>query len=257
MDAHDDAFDDNSLIATPSDDGLSLEDLSLDQLGDAFAALLNAGDDPYAKAEVPIEEVDASDLAHADVLAETVDDADDPCEITPRSIFEAMLFVGRPNNVPLTAREVAALMRGVRADEIEGLVDELNAAYDERGCPYRIAAVDAGYRLTLRDEFRAVRDQVLGRLREAKLSQAAIDVMAIVAYHQPVTSEDVAKLRGKPSGALLSQLVRRQLLRIDRDEETPPDRAAKPKFATTKKFLEFFGIDSIEELPRPQDIERK
>jgi segregation and condensation protein B len=257
MDAHDDetAVDDAG-IAMPSDDGLSLEDLSLDQLGDAFAALFNSGEDPYAKTEVAADETDASELAHADVLAEAAEGVDDPCEITPRSIFEAMLFVGRPNNAPLTAKEVASLMRGVRADEIEGLVEELNAAYEERGCPYRVLSVDAGYRLALCDEFNGIRDQVLGRLREARLSQAAIDVMAIVAYHQPVTSEEVAKLRGKPSGALLSQLVRRQLLRVDRGEEGD-DRSRKPRYATTTKFLDFFGIERIEELPRPQDVERK
>lgn len=256
MDANEpESSDDDRDFATPRDDGLSLEELSLDQLGDAFTALLGAGDDPYAQAQTPVADAEPTELAHEDVLAETADDADDPCEITPRSIFEAMLFVGRPNNAPLTAKEVAGLMRGVRPEEIDALVEELNAAYDERGCPYAIAAVDAGYRLVLREEYSGIRDHVLGRLREARLSQAAIDVLAIVAYHQPVASEEVARLRGKPSGALLSQLVRRQLLRIDRGDDAG-ERSAKPRYATTKKFLEFFGIDGIEELPRPQDVER-
>jgi segregation and condensation protein B len=245
-------------FASPSDDGLSL-----DQLGEAFASLLSAGADPYVAAANPaVESGEAADLAHADVLAEAAEAEDDLCEITPRSIFEAMLFVGRANNAPLTAKEVSSLMRGVRPDEIVGLVDELNAAYEERGCPYEIIAVDAGYRLVLRPDFEGVRDQVLGRLREARLSQAAVDVMAIVAYHQPVTSEEVAKLRGKPSGAILSQLVRRQLLRIDRVEATATEaptkeRSRKAQYATTRKFLEFFGIAALDELPRPQDVERK
>ena len=257
MDVNDfETRDDARGAAAPRDDGLSLEELSLDQLGDAFAALLGTGDDPYARAAAPVAETEAAELAHEEVLAETAGETDDPCEITPQSIFEAMLFVGRPNHAPLTAKEVASLMRGVRAEEIDALVDDLNAAYDERGCPYTIAAVGAGYRLVLREEFSGIRDQALGRLREARLSQAAIDVLAIVAYHQPVTSEEVAKLRGKPSGALLAQLVRRQLLRIDRGDDAE-ERSTKPRYATTKKFLEFFGIESIEELPRPQDVERK
>jgi segregation and condensation protein B len=268
MDVHernlspDDADDDG--FTSPRDDGLSLDDLSLDQLGDAFAALLASGEYPYAKAAVAADATDASDLAHADVLAEAAADesaADDPCEITPRSIFEAMLFVGRPNNAPLTTKEVASLMRGVRPDEIVALVDELNAAYDERGCPYKVVPADAGYRLALREEFGGIRDLVLGRLREARLSQAAIDVMAIVAYHQPVMSEEVTKLRGKSSGTILAQLVRRQLLRIDRSaDQTPgtsPSRAAVTRYVTTQKFLEFFGIENLDELPRPQDVERR
>ncbi|MEX2188318.1 MAG: SMC-Scp complex subunit ScpB [Pirellulales bacterium] len=247
--------DDADELAAPSDDGLSL-----DQLNEAFASLLGSGDDPYQKsAPGDAEPGGASELAHADALAdaEVEDEEDDACEISPRTIFEAMLFVGRPNNAPLAAKEVASLMRGVRPDEIDALVDELNAAYDERGCPYHVVATGPGYRLALRSEFDAVRDQVLGRLREARLSQAAIDVMALVAYHQPVTSEEVARLRGKPSGSILAQLVRRQLLRIDRGEDAPADRSRKPRYATTRKFLEFFNIENLDELPRPQDVERR
>jgi segregation and condensation protein B len=133
----------------------------------------------------------------------------------------------------------------------------LNAAYEERGCPYEIVAIEAGYRLALRHEFDGIRDQTLGRLREARLSQAAVDVMAIVAYHQPVTAEEIAKLRGKPSGSILSQLVRRQLLRLDRAEAPANDRSRKAQYATTHKFLEFFGIATLDELPRPQDVERR
>ncbi len=244
-----------------SDDALSDDGLSLDQLNEAFASLLSSGDDPYQKsAPGSAESNDSSALAHAEVLAATADEQDeedDDCEIAPRTIFEAMLFVGRPGNAPLEAKEVASLMRGVRPEEIDGLVDELNADYVARGCPYHAVASGAGYRLALRSEFDAVRDQVLGRLREARLSQAAIDVMAIVAYHQPITSEDVAKFRGKPSGAILAQLVRRQLLRIDRPEDSAAQRPGKPSYATTRKFLEFFHIENLDELPRPQDVERK
>lgn len=247
--------DDEHELASPRDDGLSL-----DQFNEAFASLLAAGDDPYRQATSGGEAADASELAHAEVLAEAADEdasEDDVCEISPRTIFEAMLFVGRPNHAPLEAKEVASLMRGVRPDEIDALVDELNAAYDERGCPYHIVASGAGYRLALRSEYDAIRDQVLGRLREARLSQAAIDVMAIVAYHQPVTSEDVAKLRGKPSGSILAQLVRRQLLRIDRWDDAAAERSRKPRYATTRKFLDFFNIETLEELPRPEDVERR
>jgi len=266
MDVHDDDTDDDPQgdqngFASPSDDNFaspSEDGLSLDQLGEAFASLLTAGNDPYQPAENPAPEVaEATDLAHADVLADAAEAEDDLCEVTPRSIFEAMLFVGRANNAPLTAKEVASLMRGVRPDEIVGLVDELNAAYENRGCPYEIVTAEAGYRLALRREFDGVRDQVLGRLRESRLSQAAVDVMAIVAYHQPVTAEDVAKLRGKPSGSILSQLVRRQLLRLDRAEAPANDRSRKAQYATTHKFLEFFGIATLDELPRPQDVERR
>jgi segregation and condensation protein B len=162
-----------------------------------------------------------------------------------------MLFVGRPDNAALTRQEAAAVMRGVRAEEIDELVGELNEKYQATGCPYHVVGEGAGYRLVLRDEFDALREKFAGRMREVRLSQAAIDVLSIVAYHQGVTAEDVTSLRGKPSGPILSQLVRRQLLRIDR-----PEGKVRPlRYSTTDRFLELFGLAAIDELPRQEEPE--
>jgi segregation and condensation protein B len=163
-----------------------------------------------------------------------------------------MLFVGRPDNVPLTSEQVAGFMRGVTAEEIDDLVVEMNADYVANGCPYTIAADGPGYRLTLRDELAALRDRFFGRTRAAKLSPAAIEVLALVAYNEPLTADDVSKLRGKPSGHILAQMVRRQLLRVERTKEKP----VQTKYLTTRRFLEVFHLRSREDLPRSEDIER-
>ena len=86
----------------------------------------------------------------------------DRCEISPRTILEAMLFVGHPANEPLTAKQVASLMRGVLPREIDELVRELNDAYAAEGTPYRIESDGAGYRLTLRARVRGTARQVPG-----------------------------------------------------------------------------------------------
>ena len=188
--------------------------LSLDKLSAAFAEMLSGGDDPY---QPPAEEPAEMDLA-AD-LSDTADDepapADD-CELTPRTILEAMLFVGTKGNTPLTSRDVARLMRGVRPADVDLLVDQINATYTARNCPYEIAAEGAGYRMRLRDQYSRLRDRFYGKARQARLSQAAIEVLAIVAYHQPLTAHDINVWRGTPSGPILSQLVRRELLRMAR-----------------------------------------
>ncbi len=175
--------------------------------------------------------------------------ADEAYEVSPRSILEAMLFVGHPENKPLNSEHVASLMRGVRAHEIDELVKELNRTYDADGSPYRIEAIGAGYQLALRDEFNALRDVFYGRVKAARLSQAAIDVLAIVAYGQPMTREDVETLRGKPSGSLLSQLVRRQLLHVERSSTRPRIQ----RFFTTDRFLHLFGLQSLRDLPQTPD----
>ena len=223
---------------TPRDfdeSGLSLEDLSA-----AYSQLIERGDNPYepvpaAEQPLPAEEPPS-----------------DACEVTPRTILEAMLFVGHPQNEPLTSQQVAALMRGVRPQEIDALVDELNASYEAEGCPYHIVSQGNGYVLQLRDEFSGLRENFYGRVREAKLSQAAIDVLALVAYRQPMTSEEVSQVRGQASGGILSQLVRRQLLRIERPTEKP----RTPRFYTTDRFLTLFGLTSLAELPQSQEVDK-
>jgi segregation and condensation protein B len=233
--------------------------LPLDELTQAYADLIARGDDPYTPladpdagpAAVLADEDEAEDEDQADEAPEAAEPpepaaSEAACEVSPRTILEAMLFVGHPENQPLTSEKVASLMRGVRAQEIDELVAELNRSYDEEGCPYRIESAGAGYRLALRDEFHSWRDVFYGRAKAAKLSQAAVDVLAIVAYKQPLTREDVDALRGRPSGSLLAQLVRRQLLRVERSHDQP----RTPRFCTTDRFLQLFGLQGLRDLPQ-------
>jgi segregation and condensation protein B len=231
-------------VVEPDDRGLSLDELS-----QAYAALLAKGDDPYPDATLE-DSAPSVEATTEDEAASTTTEA--TFDVTPRSILESILFVGHPTGEPLTSERIAALMRGVQPSEIDDLVQELNAEYDAYHAPYCIASVGPGYRLALRPEFGALRDAFHGRIREARLSQAAIDVLAIVGYHQPISADAIERLRGKPSGAILSQLLRRDLLSLTR----PAERKAKPVYRTTSRFLELFGLQDLKELPRSQEVER-
>ena len=102
-----------------------------------------------------------------------------------------------PTTSRLASKQVAALMRGVRPAEIDALVRELNEDYQQREIVLmRSSPKAAGYRLRLRDEFASVRDQFYGKARQARLSQAAIEVLATVAYHAPITADEISRLRG-------------------------------------------------------------
>ena len=173
-------------------------------------------------------------------------------EINPRSVVEAMLFVGRPDNRPASARELAAAMRGVSPAEVDAAVAELNALYDADSTPYCIDHSHAGYRLVLRDEFERMRDKFYGRVREAKLSPAAIDVLSIVAYRQPVSAAQIDELRGAASGGALSTLVRRRLLQLERST----DSDGVPCYRTTDRFLRLFGLESLSVLPRSEELDK-
>lgn len=221
--------------------------LALDQLSVALAGMLTSGDDPYSSASR-----EAKSGESGEDQKDRAADADDACEITPRSILEAMLFVGSPQNEPLSGKQVAGLMRGVRPEEIDRLVRELNEAYERRNCPYTIVQEGSGYRLLLREEFARLRDKFYGNVRRARLSQAAIEVLAAVAYSEPIPAEEVTRLRGTASGHVLTHLVRRQLLRLERSAGGP----WRVVYYTTPRFLELFGLESLADLPRSGELEQ-
>lgn len=214
--------------------------LALNELTQALAGMLERGADPYVALPGEAAESQPKPLASP---------SQDACEVTPRSILEALLFVGSPTNEPLSSRHIASLMRGVRAAEIDALVRELNAEYERRNCPYSIIEEAGGYRLALCGEYDRLREKFFGRTRQAKLSPAAVEVLAAVAYNEPVTAEEITKLRGATSGHILAQLVRRQLVRLERTETKP----RKTVYWTTSRFLALFGLESLSDLPRGED----
>jgi segregation and condensation protein B len=226
--------------AAPSED----HGLSLDALTAGFAELVSTGQNPYEPAAPPVP---------ATSISQSSPTEDPGPEITPRSIVEAMLFVGHPENQPLSSPQMAALMRGVNAAEVDEHVRDLNEQYRRNGCPYTIISQGAGYALTLLPDFAVVRERLAGRVRQARLSQAAIEVLAIVAYNGSMTNEEISRTRGRPSGAMLTQLVRRQLLKIDRSAGKPRDA----RYGTTERFLQLFGLESLADLPRSQDVEER
>ena len=185
--------------------------------------------------------------------AKSLDDAEDGDDdqqfVSHEAIVEAFLFVGHPQNDPLTARAIAGHLRGVSPKEVDQVVHELNEGYEQDGAAYQIVSEGGGYRMTLRNELNWIRENFYGKVRESKLSQAAIDVLAIVAYHQPILRGDVDKLRGEPSGAVLSQLVRRQLLAVEIS-----NKPRRKSYRTTERFLTLFQLESLDDLPSQEDF---
>jgi segregation and condensation protein B len=239
------------------------EGISLDELAQAFAQVMGTAPKlrPAGPAADSAAESQAGSVAQPPVEAPApeppqtpaADSQQDPCPIGPRSILEAMLFVGNQANQSLSAAAAAQWMRDVEPAEIPGLVDELNARYGGAGCPYHVVHEGGGYRLLLRKEFHQLAHRFLGRIRQARLSQAAIDVLAIVAYQQPLSADEVRKQRGKPSGHVLAQLVHRGLLRIERE----PAKRQAARYFTTERFLRLFGLESLQDLPQCEELDRQ
>lgn len=165
-------------------------------------------------------------------------------------ILEAILFVG---GAPLTYERAKGLVRGLTAEQFDESLEQLQRAYRRQNRPYHIENKGQGFLMTLKPRFQAVQSRLLGGLREARLSSAAVDTLALVAYRQPTTKGEVDALRGAESGAVLRQLIRRGLVQV---LQRGDGGERETTYGTTPRFLELFGLQSLEDLPRTQDLQQ-
>jgi segregation and condensation protein B len=159
-----------------------------------------------------------------------------------RGTLEALLFV---TDEPLPASKVAKLLeRG--EDEVTVTLHEMADEYarDERG--FQLREVAGGWRMYTHPAFHPVIEQMILSWDVRRLSQAALEALAVIAYHQPVTRQGVNAVRGVNSEGVISSLVEKGLVR-----EAGRDRAQGNAvlYGTTRTFLEKFGLKDITELP--------
>ena len=245
-------------MSTDSDPYADPDDLSLDEIEQAYLRALQVAE--AAEVFFPTEEQAAAvyGAAEDDPLptskpqpqetAPAIESIEGP-RIASWQVLEALLFVG---GQPLTGRQLADLLGGSHTHEqVDDLLANLNQQYFEEGRPYEIRLTEGGYRMLLRPEFEAVRSRVFGQgPKEVKLSQEALEMLAFVAYRQPVTAEDIEETGKAGAMGLIRQLLRRELIELKRDDESD-------SYRTTKRFLELFGLTSIEDLPQLRDFNFK
>lgn len=173
-------------------------------------------------------------------------------DVRPPQILEAALFVG---GTTLTLKRLSRLLGDQISEEfVEREIQTLNSRYASQGRPYEIAFGEGGYRMVLRSEFDRIRNRVFGLgPKEVKLSLHLLEMLAFVAYRQPVTREEIEATGQKNSSSLLNQLIRRELISIERTGTNRDD----VRYSTTGRFLEIFGLRSIDELPHPEDFSFK
>ncbi|MBM82579.1 MAG: hypothetical protein CMJ78_18600 [Planctomycetaceae bacterium] len=172
--------------------------------------------------------------------------------VMPQQVIEAALFVG---GMPLTIKKLASLFGSeMAADDVERILDELNDNYATEMRPYEIRLAEGGYRLDLRPDFDSVRNRVYGLgPKEVKLSREAVEVLALVAYRQPLTKSEIERLGKDNPGTAIRQLLRRELICIERGKT----RKDEIKYHTTPRFLSLFGLGNLDELPQADELNLK
>jgi len=196
-----------------------------------------------------VEEDEDLDEADEEEIDERPDD-DSACPITPESIVESILFVGVPRGETLTSKKIASVMRDVSPKEVRTIAKKLNEQYESENAAYRISLEDKSIRMVVAEDLANLQNEYFGRNREATLSQSAIDILAIVAYRQPIGRDEIELARNKSVGGVLTQLVRRDLLTTVPDEKKPKRKL----YRTTQRFLELFNLEELADLPQTQDV---
>lgn len=161
---------------------------------------------------------------------------------------ECLLYV---SSNPVSLDKLCGIIEEASKEDIKNAVEELKREYDITAKPVFIQYVAGGWRMASRPEYGEWVRKLFARDVIIKLSRAAMETLAIVAYRQPVTAQDVETIRGVSSGAVLRGLLEKKLLKIAGRKET----LGRPMlYRTTEKFLEYFGLESLGDLPTLEEL---
>ncbi|MGD8451778.1 MAG: SMC-Scp complex subunit ScpB [Phycisphaerae bacterium] len=183
--------------------------------------------------------VDEEDALPADATAT----ADTPEDVQARQVLEALLFAA---DVPLPAARLADLIDGCTPLKIRLHIAALNDKYAAAGLTFRIEAIARGYRMMTLSEFEPWLSRLNQQRRRTRLTGAALETVSIIAYKQPIIRADVEAIRGVACGDVLNRLREMGLVKIVGRAEV----VGRPLlYGTTKKFLDVFGLEDVEDLP--------
>ena len=165
-----------------------------------------------------------------------------------KPIVEALIFASPE---PLTAKTLYKLLDGEPREDVDAAVAALKADYERPG-GLQIVEVAGGYQITTRPELHEWVRKIFHERTSSKLSVQALETLAVIAYKQPVTSAEIAEIRGvSSSGGVLSTLVERRLIKTVGRKQV----VGRPfMYATTREFLERFGLNDIGDLPKVEEM---
>jgi segregation and condensation protein B len=164
-----------------------------------------------------------------------------------KAIIEALIFAS-PD--PLTVKALAKLLDPETRESIQAAIDALKAEYDGPG-GLQLVEVAGGYQIVTRPELHEWVRRLFHERTTQKLSVAALETLAVVAYKQPITSPEIAEIRGVNAAGVVGTLIERKLVKI---VGRKPVVGRPFLYGTTREFLERFGLNDLADLPKVEDM---
>ena len=164
-----------------------------------------------------------------------------------KNIIEALLFAARE---PLTQSQINNIFEP-EIYNLEEIVVLLNKQYTLNGNSFVVNKIAGGYQIVSKEEYNHYISKLLKKSNKLKLSMAAMDSLAIIAYKQPISRYEIEAIRGVDSSGVLKTLLNHELIKI-KGRDVGPGRALLYK--TTIKFLEHFGLNRLSDMPKLKEV---
>jgi segregation and condensation protein B len=164
-----------------------------------------------------------------------------------RAAIEAILFV---SNEPVSVDDLAEAL-GSNAEAVTSELNDMKRSLDENPGGFTLEQTAGGWRFASRPEHEAVLKKYFAKKGEGRLSIAALETLAIIAYRQPITAPEVSDIRGVNTTGVLRTLLERHLIRVSGRKAV----VGSPfLYRTTREFLIHFGLNDIRDLPRLEEF---
>ena len=165
-----------------------------------------------------------------------------------KSVIEALLFA---TDMPLTIEQAKSVLDNLEPSEIRALIEELKSEYELANRGIRLTEVAGGFQMITAPGLAQFLKKLFKVRHVERLSKPALETLAIIAYKQPVTKVEIESLRNVNVDGVMASLLDKNLIRISGRKKAP----GRPYvFGSTRQFLEYFGLKSLEELPKMQDF---
>ncbi len=198
--------------------------------------------------EQPAQEQDAQAQTEQQEEEQTTD-VPPGFEPTVESVVEAVLFA---SDEPLTPAKLSDIV-GPNVRQLRKHIDDLNEKYKANNNAFRIEQIAGGYQMLTLSEYNHWLKKLVRTRDDGKLSQPALETLAIIAYKQPIIRADIEAIRGVAAGEMIRNLMYKGLVKITGRAEI----VGRPMlYGTTKKFLEVFGLNTLKDLPKAEELKK-